>query len=83
MLNDAGMAGRKVKTMMDQFEREAAARGRTVWAMYSALTAYSSHADQFAVRNSGNVDNVAVTLDGREREVSRIVGSENFLRLAA
>ena len=83
VLNEAGMAGRKVKTMMEQFEREAAARGRTVWAMYSALTAYSSHADQFAVRNSGNVDNVAVTLDGREREVSRIVGSENFLRLAA
>ena len=67
---------------MEQMEREADARGRTVWALYSALTAYSSHATDFPVRNSSNVDNVAVTLDTREREVARIVGSEQFLRLA-
>ena len=83
VLNNSGMAGRKVRVMMEQFEREAAARGRSVWAMYSALTAYASHADQFGVRNSGNVDNIAVTLDQREREVAKLVGSESFLELAA
>ena len=83
VLEECGMAGRKVKLMMQQLENEAHDRGRTVWALYSALTAYSSHAVDFPVRNSANVDNIAVTLDTREREVARIVGSEQFLRLAA
>jgi hypothetical protein len=84
VLNDAGMAGRKVKNVMQQFENEAAARGRTVWAFYSALTNYASHnSERFGVRNSGNVDNVAVTLDGREREVQRIVDGDAFQRVAA
>ena len=82
-LNDAGMAGRKVKMMMEQFEQESIARGRSVWALYSALTAYSSHADLFPVRNSSASDNIAVTLDNREREVSRIVSSDQWRQLAA
>jgi hypothetical protein len=70
--------------MMDQFDTEAASRGRTVWALYSALTFYSSHnSERFGVRNSGNVDNEAVTLDQREREVSRVIGSDAWARLAA
>jgi len=65
-------------------QAEAASRGRTVWALYSALTFYSSHnSERFGVRNSGNVDNEAVTLDQREREVSRVIGSEAWARLAA
>ena len=84
ILNDAGMAGRKVANVMAQFEAEATARGRTVWALYSALTNYASHEDgRFGVRNSRNVDNVAVTLDGREREVARIVDGDAFQRVAA
>ena len=81
-LNDAKMAGRKVKLMMEQFEKESMARGRSVWALYSALTAYSSHADLFPVRNSSVSDNIAVTLDNREREVSRIVSSDEWRQLA-
>ena len=81
-LEDAGMAGRKIKMMMEQFERESLARGRRVWALYSALTAYSSHANLFPVRNSSVSDNVAVTLDNREREVSRIVSSDEWQMLA-
>ena len=83
-LNDAGMSGRRVASMMAQFDAEAASRGRTVWALYSALTFYSSHnSERFGVRNSGNVDNEAVTLDQREREVSRVIGSDAWARLAA
>ena len=68
--------------MMAQFEQERMARGRSVWALYSALTAYSSHADLFPVRNSSVSDNIAVTLDNREREVSRIVSSDEWRQLA-
>ena len=84
VLNDNTMAGRKVKNMMEQFEREADARGRSVWALYSALTNYASHnSERFGVRNSGNVDNTAITLDAREREVSKLIVSDAFLRVAA
>ena len=83
-LEAAGMSGRRIKSLMEQFDAEAASRGRTVWALYSALTFYSSHnSERFGVRNSGNVDNEAVTLDQREREVSRVIGSEAWARLAA
>jgi hypothetical protein len=83
-LETAGMSGRRVAGLMQQFEAEAASRGRTVWALYSALTFYSSHnSERFGVRNSGNVDNEAVTLDQREREVSRVIGSDAWARLAA
>ena len=83
-LEAAGMSGRRVESMMKQFDQEAASRGRTVWALYSALTYYSSHnSERFGVRNSANVDNVAQTLDQREREVSRVIDSEAWARIAA
>jgi hypothetical protein len=83
-LEAAGMSGRRVASLMAQFETEAANRGRTVWALYSALTFYSSHnSERFGVRNSGNVDNEAVTLDQREREIGRVISSEAWARLAA
>ena len=84
VLESAGMSGRKVEKMMAQFEQEAIDRGRSVWALYSALTNYSSHnSARFGVRNSGNVDNEAVSLDQREREINRIVNSEAFARVAS
>jgi hypothetical protein len=86
-LEAAGMSGRRVKAMMEQFQTEAASRGQTIWALYSALTFYSSHnSERFGVRNSSNVDNVAITLDTREREVSRVIDSNawrDLVRVAA
>lgn len=80
----AGMSGRRVERMMEQLEIEAQSRGMTVWSLYSALTYYSSHnSDRFTVRNSAAADNVAETLDKREREVATVITSEAFLRLAA
>jgi hypothetical protein len=83
-LEAAGMSGKRIKSMMQQFEIEAETRGATVWALYSALTYYSSHnSEAFGVRNSAKVDNVAETLDKREREIAGIIRTEAFQRLAA
>lgn len=83
-LEAAGMSGRRVEKMMEQLEIEAQSRGMTVWSLYSALTYYSSHnSNRFTVRNSAAADNVAETLDRREREVSSVISNEAFLRLAA
>jgi len=74
---------KKTRSMMEQFEREIEARGSTVWALYSALTYYSSHnSETFKVKNSDNRDNVERTLIEREREVSRVENSESFQELA-
>jgi len=83
-LERAGMSERRIGAMLTQFEVESASRGRTIWALYSALTFYSSHnSERFGVRNSANVDNTAVTLDNREREVSKILRSESWRDLVA
>lgn len=83
-LEAAGMSGRRVKQMMEQLEIEADFRGMTVWALYSALTFYSSHnSERFTVRGSGQSDNVAETLDRREQEITRLIETEAFQRLAA
>ena len=76
-LKAAGLSERKTKTMLDQFNAEVLARGSSIWALYSALTFYSSHnSARFGVRNSANVDNEGAALDQREREVSKIVNSQ-------
>jgi hypothetical protein len=69
--------------MMEQLEREAEARGHTVWALYSALTNYSSHnSERFGVKNSANADNVETTLIEREREVNKVIELPEFKELA-
>jgi hypothetical protein len=81
-LEDAGMAGRTIKRVMEQIDIEAQQRGMTTWAVYSALTYRSSHnSELFGVRNSGNVDNVAEVLDRREREVSQIINHPAMQRI--
>lgn len=81
-LESAGMSERRIASMLNQFEIESADRGRTAWALYSALTFYSSHnSERFGVRNSSNVDNVAITLDNREREVSKVISSKAWAEL--
>ena len=73
-LEAAGMSGKRVAKMMEQLDLEAQERGMTVWALYSALTYYSSHnSELFSVRNAAKIDNIAETLDAREQEVSKII----------
>ena len=73
---------RKMRKMMEQLEAEAEERGHTIWALYSALTNYSSHnSDRFGVKNSANSDNVETTLIEREREVNKVIELPEFKEL--
>jgi hypothetical protein len=66
-----------------QYLIETKVRGRTLWAVYSALTYYSSHVDgEFSVRNTGN-DHTASTLMNREVAVMRVTQSTELMELAA
>ena len=74
---------RKARAMMEQLDKEFQARGTTVWALYSALTYYSSHnSETFKVKNSNKRDNVERTLIEREKEVLEVERSESFQELA-
>ena len=78
-----GFSESRVKAILIRFEYEAANRGPTVWALYSALTYYASHNnDEFGVRDTGK-DNVAATLQKRELEVFRLTNSNEWKALAA
>ena len=70
--------------MVALFKEEAETRGANVYALYSAFTNYSSHANDngFALRETKS-DTAAVTMMNREMEVSRWTSSVPFLQLAA
>ena len=75
---------RRREALLDQYSTEAATRGHTLWAAYSAATFYASHnSERFGVRGSGNADNVAATLTERESEVARFVDSAPWQAWAA
>lgn len=67
-----------------QYLREASQRGKTLWAVYSALTYYSSHASgDFSLRNTGN-DHAAASMIQRENNVRKIIGDgSSLMELAA
>ena len=74
---------RKTAQLMEQFDLECQARGRTTWSLYSALTFYSSHSEgNFTVKNSLNKDNIERTLIEREKEVNKVIASPAFLEIA-
>ena len=77
----ANATSKKMSKMMKQLEVEFENRGRSVWAVYSALTNYSSHTTRFEPRNSANSDNVESTLIRRESEVNNLVSSLQFKEL--
>jgi hypothetical protein len=81
-LKAAGISPRLTAKLMEQLDREAQARGQTVWALYSALTYYASHnSAEFGVKGSGQKDNAAEALYKRSAEVSRIVSSRAWASL--
>ena len=72
-----------VAKLMRQFHIESLSHGRTVWALYSAATFYSSHsAGEFATRETGQ-DHTASTLLNRERQVRSWVETDRFVSIAA
>lgn len=67
-----------------QYLIETNSRGHTLWAVYSALTYYSSYADgEFGLRSTGN-DHAAATMMKRENDVRKVIEDrEAFMALAA
>lgn len=73
---------RLAKKLMHQYRIECQSRGRSIWALYSALTYYASHADgEFSLRNTKN-DHAAATMLKREEQV-RNVSHDLITELAA
>ena len=79
---------RMTERLMAQVVRERGQRGDNLFALLSALTFYSSHADGaaetrgFGIRNTG-ADHAAKTLHGRELEVQSAIRSAGFRELLA
>jgi hypothetical protein len=79
------VANRKKENLLKAYEQEATERGDNLWALYSAFTYYSSHADKesgFNIRSTVH-DHEAQTMLKREFEVAGWVENEEFVRLAA
>lgn len=76
---------RRVARLLERFKIEADTRGgQSAWALYSALTYYSTHnSNEFGVRNSANNDNEASVLFDREKEIARVVNSQAWRSLVA
>jgi len=76
---------RAADNMTNQFLSEASIRGYNVFALYSAMTNYATYADErngFKLRASNN-DNTAITMFGREQNVSKWISHPAFKALAA
>ena len=82
VLKSLNLSKSKTANLLEQYIREQEVRGSNVWALYSAMTNYSSHTKAMPLRNTG-VDDAAQTMLDREFEVTRWVNSEKFQRLAA
>ena len=85
MLESLLKSDRMAEKMFSLYNQEASVRGQNVWALYSAFTNYSSHADErngFNLRNTGK-DTGAVSMFQRENKVSQWIESKPFKELIA
>lgn len=85
MLESLLKSDRMAEKMFGLYNQEASVRGQNVWALYSAFTNYSSHADErngFNLRNTGK-DTTAVSMFQRENKVSQWIESKQFKELVA
>ena len=85
LLDDMISSKRKAEKMFALYSHEASVRGHNKFALYSAFTNYASYADErngFNLKNTGN-DTQAVSMWGREQEVSKWVSDPKFITLEA
>ena len=85
MLNSLMGSEDKSEKMLSLYGQEIGKRGRNAFALYSAFTNYASYADErngFKLRNTGN-DTNAISMWGREQEVTKWVSSKQFKELVA
>ena len=84
-LSEIIKSDRTVDKMSNLYLAEASTRGHNVFALYSAMTNYATYADErngFNLRASDN-DNRAITMFGREQNVSKWISHPAFKALAA
>ena len=85
LLDDMISSKRKAEKMFALYSHEASVRGHNKFSLYSAFTNYASYADErngFSLKNTGN-DTQAVSMWGREQEVSKWVSDPKFITLEA
>ena len=83
LLEPMGMSKRMAKNMYDLFLDEASVRGKNLWALYSAMTNYSSHTNNgFKLKDMGN-DTRATSMWEREQKVVKWTNSTAFKELLA
>ena len=85
MLHSLMGSEKKCDKMLGLYAQEIQTRGHNAFALYSAFTNYASYADErngFKLRNTGN-DTNAVSMWGREQEVTKWVSSKQFKELVA
>jgi hypothetical protein len=73
-----GTNPKRLERLQSGWETESAAVGRTVWALYNALTHWSSHAP---VRARSAANRAAIVL-AREALVARTLATDAFRQLA-
>ena len=85
MLHSLMGSEKKGDKMLGLYANEVMDRGHNAFALYSAFTNYASYADErngFKLRNTGN-DTNAISMWGREQEVTKWVSSKQFKELVA
>ena len=85
MLHSLMGSEKKGDKMLGLYNQEIQTRGQNAFALYSAFTNYASYADErngFKLRSTGN-DTNAISMWGREQEVTKWVSSKQFKELVA
>jgi len=76
------MSERRAERLLERYKYEAADRGPTVWALFSALTYFGSHTGEaFPMRTTGE-DHAAHTMHKREMQVKQWVDHPLFKSVA-
>jgi len=75
---------RVANKIAEQWKKEVVNRGATVWALYSAMTAYASHANQFNVSaRAVNNRTTSQIMHTRELEVQNVIASTQWNDIAS
>jgi hypothetical protein len=83
LFRDIAASPKLLESLTDQYTREVDERGANLWAVYSALTYYSSHNEgQFSLRKSVEAqDTVASIMLQRELNVAQWIKSDTWRKL--
>ncbi len=74
-----GLSERLNTTLLDYYQNEKRELGPTLWALFNALTYWSSHEK---VKRSSSANRASIVLN-RENRVRTVLNAEPFLKLAA